>query len=157
MRVPAPMCMEKVKDEPSGSDDAARLRLQSFASASGSLSTGSMGSMSSEGGLEMRRQLRASLHVPLPQAQAIPKEVQRHQPRPTLSFPVPQPLSVRVEGTERRTSRRETWHHGQTLDALHGNAGLGVRSARGSNSTPSSFSSQGTARAQSELLTATDV
>jgi hypothetical protein len=67
--------------------------------------------MSSEGGLEMRRQLRQSLHFPIPQPLAVPKEVPRHQLRPSLSFPEPQPFSASIEHT--RSPRRETWHPGQ--------------------------------------------
>ncbi|CAK9784175.1 unnamed protein product [Cutaneotrichosporon oleaginosum] len=124
-----PVCMEKLKDEPSTSDNIARLRLQSFASASGSLSTGSV---SSEGALEMRSQLCSSLQFPIPQPLAVPKEVKRHQPIPTHYLPRVQATSVAIEEEGEPSPCCEPQFHRQTLDALHGDLGLGYSSTHGS-------------------------
>ncbi|BEI86332.1 hypothetical protein CcaverHIS002_0606190 [Cutaneotrichosporon cavernicola] len=110
-----PIRMEKVKDDDFFSEDNNRLRLLSFASTTGSRSTGSM---SSEGDREMRRQLRQSLQFPIPHPLIAPREVRRHQPNSTRSMLLPPPLSVAVEGLDRRTARRETWAYGDTNDTL---------------------------------------
>ncbi|BEJ17200.1 hypothetical protein CspHIS471_0606010 [Cutaneotrichosporon sp. HIS471] len=110
-----PIRMEKVKDDDSPSEGDHRLRLLSFESTTGSRSTGSM---SSEGGREMHRQLRHSLQFPIPHPLVAPREVQRHRPNSTRSMVLTPPLSVAVEGLDRRTPRRETWAYGDTNDTL---------------------------------------